>query len=86
MDEDFETKIKIEKFAERLENDIFEIKRFVSFLNADEQYKKKLNKGIEQLEAKLKNIKKCRTVKEANKYLKVKKLNKNFGDDDERQD
>jgi hypothetical protein len=84
MANELDTKLNVEKFAELLEGDIYEIKRFISFINADKSYKKELNKGISVLEKKLDNIKKSSTIKEVSKYIKIKKLNKKLGDIDDR--
>ena len=83
MGNDFDTKIKVERFAEKLECDIDEIKRFISLINVEEDYRKKLNKGVKRLENKLEKIKKCTSLKEASKYIKLKKLNRDFGENNE---
>jgi hypothetical protein len=71
--DDFDTKIKIEKFAEELESEIREMKRFVKFLNMDDKFRKKLKKSIKILEGKLDKIKKSKTLKDASSVINLKK-------------
>jgi len=77
---DFDTKIKIEKFAEELEIELREMRRFVKFLNTDKKFNKELKQALSLLDDKLESIKKSKSIKDASSVLKIKKLNKEFGD------
>lgn len=80
MGKEFDTKLKIEKFAEEFSHELYEIKRFVKFLNIDKSYKKKLNSSLKILNKKLKKIKKSKSIKDASDVIKISKLKKKFGD------
>lgn len=75
-----DTKINIEKFAEDFDTKFFEIKRFVTFLNVSGKYEESLYRGMDIIESKFKKLKKSKSIDDASKYVKVKKINKAYGD------
>lgn len=79
-DKDFDTKLKVEKFAEQLSTEIDEIERFISFLNAEDEYLDSLKKSVKILKKKLKKIKSSRSLDEVSEVLRLNKLKKKFGD------
>lgn len=78
---DFDTKIKVEKFAEQLDIELEEVERFVSFLNGEDKYMESLHKSVKILKKKLKKIKSSKNLDEVSKIIKLNKLKKKFGDE-----
>ena len=80
MDKDLDLKIKVEKFVEDLDKSIFEVDRFVSFLNMDKERAKALKESIKILKKKSKKIKSSKSLKEVSENVRLNKLKKKFGD------
>lgn len=73
----------VEKFVTRMESNISEVKRLLSFLQVkDEQQKMILNEGIDILESKIRKAKKVQYVEDTDKYIKTNKIVKNYKGDD----
>lgn len=70
-----------DKFVKDLEADFEQIKPFMSFLSLDEEERKRVDASLEILEKKIKKMSKVKSLKEAKKHVKMKKIYLDTGGD-----
>ena len=76
MSDELDLKIKFDKLCGELDSDAEKIERFLSYLIIEHDDRKDLEKAMKIINKKINKMKKCRSLKEASKIIKLKKLNR----------
>ena len=79
--DNLDKEIAIEKFIRTVEGSMIDIQKLISFLRIDDDKQKKmLETSIDIINTKIKKVKKSESVKDAKKYIKVKKVIEKYGE------
>lgn len=75
----YDKEIAVEDFIKVVSNAVGEVELLLSFLNLnDEKEKKAIKTAMSILNKKISKVKKSENLEEANKYIKIKKVIKNY--------
>ena len=79
--DNLDKEIAVEKFLNTVDGSLTDIKKLISFLNIeDTKQKELLDLSIKILDKKIKKVKKCKTIEDTKKYIKTKKVIKEYGE------
>lgn len=79
MSDELDLKIKFDKLCGELDHDVEQVERFLSFLIIEPDDREDLDKAIKIINKKIKKMKKCTSLKNASKIVKLKKLDREKG-------